>query len=362
MKAVAYIVLMSVIFISGCSGSVLDNQRTSSDYARYFDIIEAGTGDDVCRAVEIISPYNGKRDTLFLTEPFDNIVCMSSSQVAGLAAIGSTSSIKAVSGLKYISNPEVRSRGVGCCEADLIYDIGYESTLDFERILKLDPDVLLTYSVSGSEPPYVTRLKNLGVRVLVLHDHLENHPLARAEYIKLYGALTGRSSCADSLFESVCARYDSLTAKVDGRADKVKVLMNVPYGDAWYIPGGDSYMSCLINDAGGAVLGAKAGKTSSRIISLEEAYKLSKSADCWLNPGPCRSKDDMLAFHHSFRMFGPLEKDLPIYNNTLRMTPEGGNDFWESGSIRPDLVLEDLISIFSSSADPDSLKYHFKVE
>ena len=42
------------------------------------------------------------------------------------------------------------------------------------------------------------------------------------------------------------------------------------------------------------------------------------------------------------------------------MTPEGGNDFWESGSVRPDLVLEDLTHII---ADLDGeLKYHFKVK
>ena len=42
------------------------------------------------------------------------------------------------------------------------------------------------------------------------------------------------------------------------------------------------------------------------------------------------------------------------------MTPEGGNDFWESGSVRPDIVLEDLISVFSDQKG--GLKYHLKVE
>ena len=31
------------------------------------------------------------------------------------------------------------------------------------------------------------------------------------------------------------------------------------------------------------------------------------------------------------------------------MTPEGGNDFYESGVVRPDLVLEDLIHIMSQT-------------
>ena len=80
----------------------------------------------------------------------------------------------------------------------------------------------------------------------------------------------------------------------------------------------------------------------------------------WLNPGVCRTREEVTAFHHTFRHFGPIVNGLPIYNNTLRITPEGGNDFWESGSIRPDLVLEDLVNIFSGQNIV--LKYHFKVE
>ena len=118
-------------------------------------------------------------------------------------------------------------------------------------------------------------------------------------------------------------------------------------------------MSRLVSDAGGEILGSKQGTAVSRVLSLEEAYQLSLSADMWLNPGPCRTIDELIAFHHSFRMFGPVVKGLPIYNNTLRSTPEGGNDFWESGSVRPDLILRDLVSIFSSSED---LEYYFKVK
>lgn len=324
--------------------------ETSSEYAGYFDVIDL----EGSNAVVVISPYDGSRDTLLIKEPLDNIICMSSSQVAGLAEIGADSVITGVSGLRYISNPSLHERKVA--------DVGYEAALDYEKILSLRPDILMTYTVSGAEPAYISRLRSLGVRVLVLHDHLENHPLARAEYIRLYGALTGRSDRADSLFASICSRYDSLTVAREACDDRVKVLMNVPYGDAWYIPGGDSYMSRLIHDAGGLVLGSESGSTASRVIRMEEAYSLSQKADMWLNPGSCRSRDELLSYHHAFRRFGPVVKGLPIYNNTLRTTPEGGNDFWESGSVRPDLVLEDLAAIFSHSYDSMTLKYHFKVE
>lgn len=366
---------MAVLLISCVDGSG-ELQESSCRYARYFDIIKLPSTQadtDSLTAVITISPYDSSRDTLVVESPMDNIVCMSTSQVAGLAAIGADEVISAVSGLRYISNPSIRSRSVS--------DIGYEASLDYEQILKLAPDVVLTYTVSGAEPPYLSRLRSLGVRVLVLHDHLEEHPLARAEYIRLYGVLSGRTSCADSLFTAISARYDSLATNVvesmnehsvrslDGQEERrVKVLMNVPYGDAWYIPGGNSYMARLVSDAGGEVLGAEEGTAKSRVISLEQAYELSRQADMWLNPGPFRTRKSLEDSHHAFPMFGPLKEGKPIYNNTLRTTPEGGNDFWESGSVRPDLILEDLITIFSDiipgeqSDRGNPLKYHFEVE
>ena len=343
------IVCLLACTLTSCLSNISQDVETSCEYASYFDIIERGTD----KALVVISPYGSSRDTLIIKEPLGNIICMSSSQVAGLAEIGADSVITAVSGLRYITNPNLHSRKVA--------DIGYEAALDYEKILSLKPDLLLTYTVSGAEPAYISRLRSLGVRVLVLHDHLENHPLARAEYIRLYGVLTGRENDADSLFSAISQRYHALADSVNS-SDRVKVLMNVPYGDAWYIPGGDSYMAKLINDAGGEVLGSEPGTAASRVIRMEEAYSLSQEADMWLNPGPCRTREEVAAYHHSFRHFGPIVKGLPIYNNTLRITPEGGNDFWESGSVRPDLILEDLVSLFSISNQQGGLKYHFKVE
>jgi len=47
----------------------------------------------------------------------------------------------------------------------------------------------------------------------------------------------------------------------------------------------------------------------------------------------------------------------------LRMSPNGGNDFWESGVVHPDLILKDLISIFHPEiAGQQTLYYYRKLE
>lgn len=349
-----------LIFISlllfSCRGTDRNIEENSSDYADYFEIL-----DNPVRVV-VMSPYDAVADTLLIDRPLDNLICMSSSHVAALSAIGADSVITAVSGIRYISDPVIRQRWRGTeagTENDALYDIGYEADLDYERIMKLKPDLLLTYTVSGAEPQYIIKLRSLGIPVLVLHDHLEDHPLARAEYLRLFGALTGRQQQADSLFNIVSERYNELCDN-ELKSSK-KLLLNIPYGDAWYIPGGDSYMARLIHDAGGEVLGAEAGTSRSRVITMEQAYSLSQEADIWLNPGHCRTREELSRIHQLFPKFGPLADGLPIYNNTLRTTPEGGNDFWESGAVRPDLILEDLRNIISGN-QPDSLNYYIKVD
>lgn len=349
------LVLAAGIF-SGCTGPSGEDYGSSCEYASYFDIPDSAS-------VVTISPYDGHRDTLRIDGPMDNIICMSSSHVAALAAIDADSLISAVSGIRYLTDKRLRDRFDGVCGRPL-YDIGYENSLSYETVLSLKPDLLVAYTVSGSEPQYLVKLRSLGIPVLVIHDHLEEHPLARAEYVRLFGVLAGRRHIADSVFNEVRNRYEQVRRSVGACVTGKKVLLNIPYGDAWYVPGQDSYMARLISDAGGEVLGSVAGSSRSGVISTEQAYLLSKDADIWLNPGYCSSRVELSSVHQLFPSFGPLAKGLPIYNNTLRTTPEGGNDFWESGVMRPDLILSDLMTIFGSAdvTSEQDLHYFFPLE
>ena len=306
-------------------------------YAQWFDI----QGD---RAV-ILSPYGGAPDTLAITAPLGSIVCMSSSYIGFLDALGCDSVATAVSGLAYVSDPEVLAHAV---------DVGYDAALDYETILKLHPDLVLTYAVSSAEPPYLLKLRDLGIRTAVIHEHLESHPLARAEYIKFFGLLTGRTALADSLFADIRDRYLSLACETDTPR---KVLVNIPYADQWYIPGGDNYMTRLIQDAGGEVLGAVPGRFESSVISVEKAYAFAQEADFWLNPGWCATKDQLRSVHLLFADFPVLAK--PVWNNTKQTTPGGGNAFWETGPAHPDLILEDLRAIFDGTEVP--MHYYLSV-
>ena len=333
--------------VSSCKfhSIITDNKEDIPSYLQLFD------------KYAVLKSLTGETDTLWFEKPLERIVCMSSSHVAFLDALGCDSLIVGVSGIGYHTSPQLQERYA----RGEVFDIGYEAAPDYERLVALRPDLVTTYTVSSAVPPYIVKLNSLGIRVLVLNEHLEQSPLARASYIQLFGALTGRRDKADSLFAQVAGNYNRLRREVaeNRSGEPRKVLMNIPYADRWYIPGGENYMARLVRDAGGEVLGAEPGRSESSVISLEKAWELSSGADLWLDVGDCRTVDQL-------RSQVPLLKDSPlllpgkVYNNNRRSTPAGGNDFWESGAVRPDLILRDLCSILRGT--PDSLYFYQELE
>ena len=337
MKRLIWVALLAV----ACTGRPAAPEGRG---AAYFDILPDG-------AVVSVSPYDGTADTLRLEKPAVRLVCMSTSYIGFLEEIGAEDVVAGVSGRDFVTNESVRSRAA---------EVGYEAAPDYERILSLRPDLVITYTVSSVLPTYVVKLRSLGVRVLILYEHLEPDPLGKASYVRLFGQLTGRREQADSVFEAVRARYESLSLP-DDIPDRKKVLLNIPYGDQWYIPGAGNYLTKLIRDAGGEVLGAAEGTGQSATVSVERAFALSQEADLWLHPGLCRTKDELRSVHPLFGDFPVIHK--PVYNNILRYRSGGGNDFWESGAMHPEWILEDLVTILHPDRSAgEGLRYYIPVE
>lgn len=343
LKLFSTFVISLLIFASCANHSGAVSEQKNCEFAEFFNMTKDGNP-------VLVSPYDGHRDTLYIKDKAGSLVLMSTTHLAFLSALSCDSLISAVSGIRYVSDKRI----LQLYREGKIADIGFDSALDYEKILSIKPDYLIAYQISQAEPPYISKLKSLGINVLVLSEHLESHPLARAEYIKFFGALTGKTEQADSIFNSVKQNYLSL--KADNVRHPKKVLMNIPFSDQWYIPGGKSYMTKLVEDAGGEILGADKDSFTSSLISIETAYSLSKQAEYWLNVGWCRTKSDLYKINPVFRNF-----EIPeIYNNIALVNENGGNPFWEEGVVYPNLILRDLRNIFEDKKD--SLHYYVKVK
>lgn len=280
------------------------------------------------------------------------IVTMSSTHIALLDALGATDRIVGVSGIDYITNPEIRKK------RDSIADVGYEGNIDYEALVAADPDIVLLYGVNGASS-MEGKLRELGIPFLYVGDYLEESPLGKAEWIVPLAEIIGQRDKGEEVFTGIAERYNALKTKVAENAlDAPSVMLNVPYGDSWFMPSASSYMARLISDAGGNYIYTKDTGNISAPIDLEEAYRLASEADFWLNVDRMESLSQLAAKCPKFtdtRIF----RNGYVFNNTLRANSVGGNDFFESGITHPDIILGDLISIFHPESS-DSVLFYYK--
>ena len=405
MKVLESILVSASLLASACSCARDTGTAQTQDAAEplFMNVIPEAEGG---YSLVSISPFDGSRDTIAIGRPLSRLIVMSTSHIGFLDAIGADSVIVGVSGGEYVCDTSVTA---GLREGT-VADIGYEVSPDYEKIMALRPDLLLTYSVSPVKSQFLSKIESMGIKTFIVNEHLERHPLARAAYVRLFGALAGNMAAADSVLEVVSEDYTNLRDSVQGGLcagrtkqdlhndtldtkrnrksrqtrqngsnhepssenaglkiqNPRKILVNIPYKDQWFVPGQESYLTTLFKDAGGEILGAMAGGSVSGKISVETAYSLSKDADLWMNVGWCRTLDQLLSVNPLFEDFlrniqenaaargycsGKDSTDAVstsvVWNDNKRLNSKGGNDLWESGVVRPDLLLRDLIGIFS---------------
>jgi iron complex transport system substrate-binding protein len=241
-------------------------------------------------------------------------------------------------------------------------DVGYEANLNKELILKIKPDLIMIYGIGSESAGYVGKLKELGTKVIINADYLETDPLGRAEWIKLFGALFCRESSADSIFNSEVAEYNKLKSFVNNSIiTRPKVMLGLPFKDTWYISPGNSFISKLIEDAGGDYLWKDTESSVSMPYGLENVYLRVMKADVWLNIGSVNSRNEISYVDQRLSDL-PCFKNDSLFNNNKRITVKGGNDFWESGSLYPHLLLKDLATILHPELFSDhELTYYRKI-
>ena len=364
------LLLLAAAFAIGCSGPA---KHTLSDFtaevyipahASGFDI--RGTEKDASTLITIRKPWQGAataeqyllvlRDDAeapsdfegqIVKAPVRRVVCMSSSHVAMFDAVGQVRRVAGVSGIDYISNPYVREHRL-CGE---VRDVGYDTNLNFELLAAMRPDLMLLYGVTGENTIVTGKLRELGIPYIYIGDYMEESPLGKAEWLVLAAELCDlRAAGADTL-QRIARDYQALKAHPAPDAPRPKVMLNTPYRDTWFLPSSQSYMIRLIEDAGGEYVYTKNDSDTSVAVDMEEAYLLANAADFWLNVGPCNTLAELTAQNPKFSGI-PVVRNRNVYNNNRRQTPAGGSDFWESGVVRPDLVLRDLRTIFSGDSVP----------
>lgn len=294
-------------------------------------------------------------DAYYVKIPVKRVASMSSVYSIMLMALGEANSIAAIDNVEYYTNPFIQKQ----VSDGKVLELSKGPKIEIEKTLALKPDLLLTYGVGDPKADLDKKLLQAHVPVAISLDHLEETPLARAEWIKFYACFFDKQHMADSLFAISEKKYNDLKTLVKDETKKPTVLTEIKYGDTWYVPSGSSYIANLIADAGGDYFWKDDHKTGSTPLSFETVYAKAKDCDVWINTYNLNSKKELLSYDTRYGLFKAFKKDR-VYNNNKVQNAKGYSNYWETAMLHPEDVLADLIAILYPNQMPHHTFTYYK--
>lgn len=289
-----------------------------------------------------------------LTSPPKRVVVTSTTHLPYLEMLGVEHTLVGFPSTQYISSPKIRQM----VTQGKIADLGPDGNMNLELLIAAQPDVVFAFDM-GSESTTLDKIEESGIPVVYNADYLETSALGRAEWIKFFGAFFDKGAMADSIFNQITSRYDSLKSLAQDVKTRPTILSGVMYGDVWFLPGGQNWASEFYKDAGGKYLWEDNSASGWIEISFESIFEKAGEADYWIGTSTFNHRAELQGQDTRYTDFQAFKTDQ-VYNYNKRIGPAGGYDFFESAYARPDIVLADLIFILHPELMPGYDTYYFQ--
>ncbi len=341
--------------------AIVDAARFTVQYFNHYKVVSVSDAFDGAPEFSYVlvqcgSPMPPAEDfaagAQFIEVPAGNLIALSTTQLPALSQLDLLDQLIGVDSGFYISTPEVTDM----VAAGDVAEVGFGAEINIERVLELDPDLVLSYGFNPATDAHPVLLE-AGLFTALDASWRELSPLGRAEWLKFTALFYNQEARANEVYADIAAAYEAVkTLAADlSEAQRPKVLTNafLGYADAWFIPGGDTYIGQLIRDAGGELLLAEEGSMASQGLSFEVVYDGGLEADIWLvETFGVYAGADLLALDSRFGDFAAYQNGN-IWNNNRDENANGGNNYYESGATNPHLVLADLLAIFHPDLLPE---------
>ena len=395
-SAVVILTLIAMAAIAGCATNTLAGHDTGStsgtmagqpdgrdlfpekaypEYAHGYSVEYHGT----YKVVRVFDPWGrasgnhtyllvqrgekvpeGYPDARVFYIPLESVITLSVSHASYLGAINETASIRGHNGLSNIFDEAFRERA----NAGEITEVGsgtlsMNNPLKTETMIELSPDAVFCSASGYPEYDDQQKLVEAGLRPVVAADWMENDPLARAEWIKFYSLFFNREEEADDYFRTIEENYLLIKEKAAGAAGRPTLFSGFEYQGTWYASGGESYVAQLFRDAGGDYLFSDNSGAGELPLDFEVVYDRAHDADFYINIGMTGGVEDILARDPRYANFDAV-KNGAIYHFDARTNEYGSLDYWQSGTVRPDVILKDLVKILHPDLLPDHELYYYR--
>jgi len=362
------ILILILIVLASCKQETKPNIqktaegiKTNLKYAKGFSI----TNFESYKVIEIKSPWPNAEESFTyvlsnnqneadIINPIEKIVVTSTTHIPALELLGVEQTLVGFPGCDYISSNKTRER----INRGLVRELGKNEGINTEVLLELNPDVVIGYGIDGNNKTFET-LQKANIPVIYNGDWVEDSALAKAEWVKFFGALYNKEAVADSVFNTIETNY--LEAKKIALKAKTKptIICGAMHKDVWYLPNGTSPEAQFLKDANVNYLWSETKGKGSLALSFESVFEKAKAAELWLSPSYYSSIEAIEKANTHYTQFEAFQNSkVYSFSNTTGET--GGVLYYELGTARPDLVLKDIIKICHPELLEDYTPFFFK--
>jgi len=374
MKNITFYIISLFLMISSCDAPQKQpedskNASYQPEYAKFFRIDYYQS----YKRIQIIHPWgneslnmdyyfpindqieisNQSENSFIIDHSPETIIALSSPMVGLMNLLELEDHIKGVTDPYLIYNKDIRDR----IDKGQIQDVGKSIQINMEKMMVLQPDLVVGSGWDQLSEDYIKMIQ-LNMTPVLMYDWQELHPLGKAEWMIALAAFFNEEEKAIELFKEIQERYTA--QKESLQFEKQPVVFNgSEYQGIWYSAGGQSYMSKLYADAQADYLMKEDSSTGSVMLDFEVVMLQAAKADIWMYTGSMAENRLELMRTPKYQSLDAIRNGR-IFSYHKRMDETGANDYWETASFRPDIVLGDLIKIFHEDA-PEEMYYFKKV-
>ena len=223
-------------------------------------------------------PESAPKDAVPLYQPIENIYLAATSAMCLFDALNRLDAIT-LSGSRaeswYIDNARKAME-----DGKILY-AGKYSEPDYEMLLSHSCPLAVESMMIGHASDVKQKLEELGIAVLTDQSSMEEHPLGRTEWMKLYAALLNEEDRAEELFkEQVAYLNDALQGE---GPQKTVAFFHISSSGYVVVRKSGDYVAKMLELAGGRYvfrdLGDRETKTSTVNLEMEQFFAAAKDAD-----------------------------------------------------------------------------------
>ncbi|MBQ8987726.1 MAG: ABC transporter substrate-binding protein [Lachnospiraceae bacterium] len=248
------------------------------DGRRYLIVPEGGAipeGTDGQGGGAVLKDEDGQ-ELIVLQQPLDRIYLAASAAMCQFDEIGAVRDV-VLSGLEW-NDWYIESAREAMDEGTLSYG-GKYSEPDYEKIIEAGVNLAVESTMILHAPKVQEKLELLGIPVFIDRSSYESEPLGRAEWVRVYGLLTGREEEAAKAFDEQKGYAEALAPIPEGDTRSLAVF-SINAARQVVTRSREGYLGKMVEIAGGTLCTPVLDSSlATETVSMESFYAAAEDAD-----------------------------------------------------------------------------------